>query len=106
MLSESYLYTKQMIAKSLKHLTDEGIMVVQFGELDFDNEPNRTARYVMTARAGLEVHRHQGPGPTHDRVGVHHPQDRRPGDDHPEAHAVHAGGGRPVHEGRALDCRW
>jgi hypothetical protein len=53
-LSESYLYTKEMIVRTLNHLSDDGIMVVQFGELDFDKEPNRTARYVMTARAALE----------------------------------------------------
>ena len=34
-LSESYLYTSQMIKESLEHLTDRGVMVVQFGELDF-----------------------------------------------------------------------
>ncbi len=61
-LSESYLYTKEMIAKSLKHLSDKGIMVVQFGELDFDNQPNRTARYVMTARAAMESMGIKDPG--------------------------------------------
>src|SRR5712691_141036 len=39
-LSESYLYTTQMIKTTLRHLTDDGIMVVQFGELNFDT-PNR-----------------------------------------------------------------
>src|SRR5690606_4711674 len=29
-LSESYLYTKEMIKETLEHLTDDGIMVVQF----------------------------------------------------------------------------
>jgi hypothetical protein len=53
-LSESYLYTKEMIADSLKHLSDKGIMVVQFGELSFTDAPNRTARYVMTARAAMK----------------------------------------------------
>jgi spermidine synthase len=53
-LSESYLYTSQMIADSLRHLTDRGIMVVQFGELDLEHAPNRTGRYVVTARRGLE----------------------------------------------------
>lgn len=52
-LSESYLYTVEMIERSLQHLSDDGIMVTQFGELDFANRPNRTARYVMTARAAL-----------------------------------------------------
>lgn len=49
-LSESYLYTSQMIEESLRHLTRDGMMVVQFGELDFTHNPNRTARYLMTAR--------------------------------------------------------
>jgi hypothetical protein len=53
-LSESYLYTRQMIAETLRHLSDDGIMVVQFGELDVRNSPNRTARYIVTARAALE----------------------------------------------------
>jgi hypothetical protein len=52
-LSESYLYTSRMIQDSLKRLTDDGIMVVQFGELDYANRPNRTARYVVTARDAL-----------------------------------------------------
>lgn len=53
-LSESYLYTKNMIAETLERLTGDGIMVVQFGELDFEENPNRTSRYVVTARAALE----------------------------------------------------
>jgi hypothetical protein len=53
-LSESYLYTREMIAETLRHLSDDGIMVVQFGELDMRNTPNRTARYLVTARAALE----------------------------------------------------
>jgi hypothetical protein len=52
-LSESYLYTTQMIKTTLRHLTDDGIMVVQFGELTFDT-PNRTSRYIVTARKALE----------------------------------------------------
>jgi hypothetical protein len=52
-LSESYLYTTEMIEETLEHLTDDGIMVVQFGELDAVGAPNRTARYVVTARAAL-----------------------------------------------------
>ena len=43
MLSESYLYTTEMIEETLEHLDDDGIMVVQFGELDFSGAPNRTA---------------------------------------------------------------
>jgi hypothetical protein len=54
-LSESYLYTVEMIKQSLQHLSDNGIMVAEFGELDFQNRPNRTARYVVTARAALSA---------------------------------------------------
>ncbi len=53
-LSESYLYTTEMIQETLRHLTDDGIMVVQFGELNFETAPNRTSRYVVTARDALE----------------------------------------------------
>ena len=53
-LSESYLYTSEMIVETLEHLTDDGIMVVQFGELDFERRPLRTSRYVVTARHALE----------------------------------------------------
>jgi hypothetical protein len=35
-------------------LTDDGIMVVQFGEFSFASSPNRTSRYVVTARQALE----------------------------------------------------
>ncbi len=52
-LSESYLYTTDMVKESLSHLTDRGVMVVQFGELNFRDAPNRTARYVMTVRKAL-----------------------------------------------------
>ena len=53
-LSESYLYTTEMIEETLRHLDDDGIMVVQFGELDFRTTPTRTARYIVTARKALE----------------------------------------------------
>jgi hypothetical protein len=52
-LSESYLYTTEMIEESLDHLTDDGIMVVQFGEWDFETRPSRTSRYITTARQAL-----------------------------------------------------
>ena len=48
-LSESYLYTREMILDSLAHLTDDGIICVQFGELH-ESKPIRTARYLSTAR--------------------------------------------------------
>ncbi len=53
-LSESYLYTSEMIEESLDHMSDDGVMVVQFGEQDFAGSPNRTSRYVVTARHALE----------------------------------------------------
>ncbi len=52
-LSESYLYTTQMIKTTMHHLTDNGIMVAQFGELTFA-QPERTSRYIVTARRALE----------------------------------------------------
>ena len=59
-LSESYLYTSEMIQESLEHLSDDGVIVVQFGELLFSNDehpedarPNRTSRYLVTARHAL-----------------------------------------------------
>lgn len=53
-LSESYLYTSDMVLETLEHLTDDGVSVAQFGEVDFAGHPNRTARYVVTARDALE----------------------------------------------------
>jgi hypothetical protein len=52
-LSESYLYTEETIAESLDHLVSGGLLVAQFGEVDFDEKPNRTARYVSTVRQAL-----------------------------------------------------
>ncbi|HCS17968.1 MAG TPA: hypothetical protein DIW45_09580, partial [Erythrobacter sp.] len=56
-LSESYLYTKEMIAESLAHLTPDGIVCAQFGDPQLENRPKRTARYLTTAR---EAFRDQG----------------------------------------------
>ena len=52
-LSESYLYTSNAIEDSLKHLSENGIIAAQFGEINFDAKPNRTTRYVSTARHAL-----------------------------------------------------
>lgn len=49
-LSESYLYTKEMIVEALEHLDPNGILCAQFGEIDFTTKPNRVVRYVGTAR--------------------------------------------------------
>ena len=63
-LSESYLYTKEMIRETLEHLTDDGIMVVQFGELDFDGfaEPDQPLHRHRTRRARAAGRRR----PVHD----------------------------------------
>ncbi|HKF92946.1 MAG TPA: hypothetical protein VKC52_15875 [Acidimicrobiia bacterium] len=52
-LSESYLYTSETIEDSLEHLGGNGILAAQFGEFDYDRKPNRTSRYVATARHAL-----------------------------------------------------
>jgi hypothetical protein len=53
-LSESYLYTKEMIETAFDHLSPTGVIVTQFGDFDFDRRPTRTARYVVTARDALD----------------------------------------------------
>jgi hypothetical protein len=52
-LSESYLYTEETVQESLDHLSPGGLLVAQFGEVDFETKPNRTARYVSTVRSAL-----------------------------------------------------
>ena len=52
-LSESYLYTTDTIVESFDHLSDDGIVAVQYGEYDYKDKPNRTTRYVATAREAL-----------------------------------------------------
>ncbi len=52
-LSENYLYTREAIEASLDHLADDGIITFHYGEFDFEEAPNRTARYVATAREAL-----------------------------------------------------
>lgn len=52
-LSESYLYTVEMVVDSLAHLAPGGVICMQFGEIDFDRRPNRTVRYLATAREAL-----------------------------------------------------
>jgi predicted membrane-bound spermidine synthase len=49
-LSESYLFTVEMLRESLSHLTDKGIISVMFGEFNYEAKPNRTTRYLSTAR--------------------------------------------------------
>jgi hypothetical protein len=52
-LSESYLYTTNAVADSLKHLAPGGIVATQFGEGNYNGKPNRTTRYVSVARQAL-----------------------------------------------------
>lgn len=54
-LSESYLYTAEMIEETLDHLTDDGLICMHFGEFNFEEKPNRTTRYLATARAAFEA---------------------------------------------------
>jgi Spermine/spermidine synthase domain len=54
-LSESYLYTREMLEESLDHVTDDGMVVMQFGEKDYEGRPNRTARLAATARSAYEA---------------------------------------------------
>ena len=88
-LSESYLYTTEMIKTTLQHLTDNGIMVVQFGELDFQGSPNRTSRYVVTARKALQELGVKDPN-NHLLVAAQLEQGGRPLDDRGEPHPDHA----------------
>jgi hypothetical protein len=52
-LSESYLYTAEMVIDALHALAPGGIVCTQFGEGRFERKPNRTARYLVTVREGL-----------------------------------------------------
>jgi spermidine synthase len=52
-LSEGYLYTVEMIDEVLAHLSDDGVLCAQFGETAYAQKPNRTTRYVSTAREAL-----------------------------------------------------
>jgi len=52
-LSESYLYTVEMIAGTLARMAPDGLLAMQFGEDNYDAQPNRTTRYVASARAAL-----------------------------------------------------
>jgi hypothetical protein len=52
-LSESYLYTAEMIEESFDKLGPDGVVCAHFGEFDYDRKPNRTLRYLSTAREAL-----------------------------------------------------
>ena len=53
-LSESYLYTVEMVREALSHLSPNGVLAAQFGETDFLSKPNRTTRFVATVRETLQ----------------------------------------------------
>jgi spermidine synthase len=52
-LSESYLYTKEMIIEAFGHLKPGGLICLQTGDIAFATKPNRSARYLSTARDAL-----------------------------------------------------
>ena len=52
-MSESYLYTREMIEEAFDHLSPGGVIVAQFGDLNFAVRPMRTARYLVTARSAI-----------------------------------------------------
>jgi hypothetical protein len=64
-LSESYLFTTEMIQESLSHLNPGGVVCVQWGEAF--PEKNRTVRYIATARHAFEQ---RGIAPFSDHVLV------------------------------------
>ncbi len=49
-LSESYLYTVEMLETALARLAPGGVVCISFGEVAYGRKPNRTARYLATAR--------------------------------------------------------
>jgi len=55
-LSESYLYTVEMLRVAIQHLSSDGTIVTQFGgEVNFDVAPTRTPRYLATAREAFRA---------------------------------------------------
>jgi len=66
-LTESYLYTVEMLRSAFAHLAPGGIVAAQFGERDYARKPNRTARYLATAREAL---RQEGAGDFPEHVLV------------------------------------
>jgi len=52
-LVESYLYTVEAVRAALRRLAPGGVLCAQFGEVDYATVPNRTARFLATAREAL-----------------------------------------------------
>ena len=99
-LSESYLYTTEMIEETLRaprRRRHHG-RPVRRARLPQHPEPHR--RYVVTAREALEQLGIEDPS-QHLLVAAHLTAERgRPVDDHREAHAVHRRRGRGLHRPR------
>ncbi len=105
-LSESYLYTTETIEESLEHLTDDGIIATQFGEINFEAKPNRTTRYVAHRARGARAARRRRPR----RSTCWWPPRRSGGTTSlstvlVKQHAVHRGGDRHVRHARTRDDR-
>ncbi|MEZ5371350.1 MAG: hypothetical protein R2704_01095 [Microthrixaceae bacterium] len=69
-LSESYLYTEEMLESAYDHLSDRGMIVSQFGDFQFESAPNRTARYLATARSALSEDMGGQPGDFAGHTGL------------------------------------
>ncbi|MBM3289696.1 MAG: hypothetical protein FJY92_06050, partial [Candidatus Hydrogenedentes bacterium] len=52
-MSESYLYTVEMVMECLAHLNDDGFIVMELGEHEYERRPYRTLSYLSTAREAL-----------------------------------------------------
>jgi len=52
-LAESYLYTVEAVQEVMRHLEPDGVLAMQFGEVNL-RWPTRTPRYLATARRALE----------------------------------------------------
>jgi hypothetical protein len=56
-LAESYLYTVETLVAALQRLSPAGLLCAQFGEFDYENKPNRTIRFISTAREAFRTAR-------------------------------------------------
>jgi len=54
-LVEGYLYTQEAVEEALRHLAPSGVLCMQFGEVEYERAPNRTSRYLSTARQAFEA---------------------------------------------------
>jgi spermidine synthase len=54
-LVEGYLYTQEAVEEALRHLAPGGVLCMQFGEVEYERAPNRTSRYLGTARKAYEA---------------------------------------------------